>query len=92
MIAPIEKIVRQLPINRLIIEFQPEGQAHLSVTAFGPGIEPLLVRPPAGAPEGQQWLLALRAPRGRCYALDADMKDLVLIDEERAAIRNAAWA
>jgi len=52
----------------------------------------LLVRPPAGAPEGEQWLLALRSPKGRAYALDANLRDLDLTEAERAAIRNAAWA
>lgn len=92
LIAPIDSAVRQMPANRLTVRFRPEGQANLSVTTFGPGVEPLLVRPPAGAPEGQQWLLALRSPKGRCYALDAGLADLDLTEEERSAIRNAAWA
>ena len=92
VIAPIEKAIRQMPANRLLLHFRPEGEARTWITALGPGQEPLLVRPPAAAPEGQQWLLALRSPRGRPYALDAEMGDLELTDEERAAIRSAAWA
>jgi hypothetical protein len=92
LIAPIEKAIRQMPANRLTVHFKPEGQAHASVTTFGPGEEPLLVRAPAGAPEGQQWVLALRSPKGRSYALDARLRDLDLTGEERAAIHNAAWA
>jgi hypothetical protein len=68
------------------------GDAWNRVTVLGPGEEPLLVRPPADAPDGQQWLLALRSPKGRPYALDAGLRDLDLSEEERAAIRYAAWA
>lgn len=92
VLAPIEKAVRQMPANRLALTFRPPGDRRAWITTLGPGEEPLLVRPPAGAPEGEQWLLALRAPKGRAYALDAGMKDLELSDAERAAIRNAAWA
>lgn len=92
VIAPIEKGVRQMPANRLILHFRPPGDPRTWITALGPGEEPLLVRPPAGAAEGEQWLLALRSPKGKAYALDAGMKDLDLSEEERAAIRNAAWA
>jgi hypothetical protein len=92
VIAPVEKAIRQMPSNRLILHFRPVGDTRSWITALGPGEEPLLVRPPAGAAEGEQWLLALRAPRGKAYALDAGMKDLELSEAERAAIRNAAWA
>lgn len=92
VLAPLEKAIRQMPANRLILHFRPPGDARTWVTALGPGEEPLLVRPPQGAPQGEQWLLALRAPKGRPYALDANMKDLDLTHAERAAIRNAAWA
>ena len=92
LIAPIEKAIRQMPANRLILHFRPEGDARSWVTALGPGEEPLLVRAPLTAPQGQQWVLALRSPKGKPYALDADLKDLDLTDEECAAIRNAAWA
>jgi hypothetical protein len=92
VIAPIEKAIRQMPANRLVLHFRPPGDARSWITALGPGEEPFLVRPPAGAAEGEQWLLALRAPKGRPYALDAGMKDLDLSEAERAAIRNAAWA
>lgn len=92
LVAPIEQAIRQMPANRLTIHFRPPGAPRVSVKAFGPGEQPLLVRPPAGAPEGQQWVLALRSPKGRAYALDANLKDLDLTDEERAAIHNAAWA
>ena len=92
VIAPIEKVIRQLPANRLTIHFRPPGTDRPCGTTFGPGEEPLLVRPPAGAPEGEQWVLALRSPKGRPYALDAGLKELELSEEERAAIYNAAWA
>lgn len=92
VIAPIENAARQMPGNRLTLHFRPPGDPRAWVTALGPGEEPLLVRPPAGAAQGEQWLLALRSPKGRAYALDANLKDLDLTDEERAAIRNAAWA
>ena len=92
VIAPIEKAIRQMPANRLTIHFRPPGAARLYGTTFGPGEEPLLVRPPAGAPEGEQWVLALRSPKGRPYALDAGLRELELSDEERAAIYNSAWA
>ena len=92
LIAPIEKAVRQMPANRLTVHFRPEGATRAFATTFGPGEEPLLVRPPAGAPEGQQWVLALRSPPGRPYALDAGLTQLELSEEERAAIRSAAWA
>jgi hypothetical protein len=92
LIALIEKAIRQMPANKLTIHFRPEGQSHVSVTTFGPGEEPLLVRPPAGVPEGQQWVLALRSPKGRSYALDARLRELDLTGEERAAIHNAARA
>jgi hypothetical protein len=80
-----------MPANRLTIHFRPPGAERLYATTFGPGEEPLLVRPPPDAPEGQQWVLALRSPGGRPYALDAGMKDLALSEEERAAICRAAW-
>lgn len=92
LIAPIEKAIRQMPANRLTIHFRPPGAPRLSGTTFGPGQEPLLVRPPADAAQGQQWVLALRSPRGRYYALDARLGDLDLSEQERAAILNAAWA
>lgn len=92
LIAPIEKAIRQMPANRLTVHFRPEGAARPFGTTFGPGEEPLLVRPPPGAPEGQQWVLALRSPKGRPYALDAGLKDLDLSEEERLAILNAARA
>ncbi len=92
VIAPVEKAVRQMPANRLILHFRPEGDARSWISALGPGEEPLLVRPPLTAPQGQQWVLALRSPKGKPYALDANMKDLDLTGEERAAIRQAAWA
>ena len=92
LIAPVERAVRQLPANRLNVHFRPPGDARAGYKSFGPGEEPLLVRPPAGAAQDEQWLLALRSPTGRAYALDAEMKDLDLTDEERAAIRSAAWA
>ena len=92
VIAPVEKAIRQMPANRLTVHFRPEGAARAYGATFGPGEEPLLVRPPAGAPEGQQWVLALRSPKGRPYALDAGLRDLDLTEEERASIRNAAWA
>ena len=92
LIAPIETAVRQMPANRLTIRFRPPGAAGVSVKVYGPGQEPLLVRPPADAPQDQQWVLALRSPKGRCYALDAGLTDLDLSAEERAAIHNAAWA
>lgn len=92
VIAPIEKAVRQMPVNRLTLHFRPPGDAKTWVTPLGPGEEPLLVRPPAGAAQGEQWLLALRSPKGRAYALDANLKDLDLTDEERSAVRSAAWA
>lgn len=92
LIAPVEKAVRQMPANRLILHVRPAGDTRAWITALGPGEEPLLVRPPPGAAEGEQWLLALRSPKGKAYALDAGMKDLDLTEQERAAIRNAAWA
>lgn len=92
VIAPIEKAIRQMPANRLAIHFRPPGAARVSVKVFGPGEEPLLVRSPANAPEGEQWVLALRAPNGRLHALDASLRDLDLSEDERATIRNAAWA
>jgi hypothetical protein len=92
VLAPIEKVVRQMPVNRLTLHFRPPGDPRSWVTTLGPGEEPLLVRPPAGAAPGEQWLLTLRSPKGRAYALDAGMKDLDLSEEERAAIRSAAWA
>jgi hypothetical protein len=92
VIAPIEKAIRQMPVNRLTLHFRPPGDTRSWITPLGPGEEPFLVRPPAGAAPGEQWLLALRSPKGHAYALDANMKDLDLTDEERAAIRNAAWA
>lgn len=92
VLAPIEKAIRQMPANRLLVHFRPVGDTRSWITALGPGEEPLLVRPPAGAAESEQWLLALRSPKGRPYALDAGMKDLELTEDERAAIRNAAWA
>jgi hypothetical protein len=92
LIAPIEKAIRQMPANRLTVHFRPAGGSRLWGTTCGPGDEPVLVRPPAGAPQGQQWVLALRSPKGRPYALDAGLRDLDLTDGERAAIRNAAWA
>jgi hypothetical protein len=92
VIAPVEKAIRQMPANRLILHVRPPGDARSWSTALGPGEEPLLVRPPAGAAEGEQWLLALRSPKGRPYALDSGMKDLELSEAERAAIRQAAWA
>jgi hypothetical protein len=92
LIAPVEKAIRQMPANRLTVHFRPEGAPRPFGTTFGPGEEPLLVRPPAGAPEGQQWVLALRSPKGRPYALDAGLRELELTEEERTAIRNAAWA
>jgi len=92
VVAPIEQAVRQMPANRLTLRFRPPGDDKAWVTVLGPDEEPLLVRPPAGAAQDEQWLLALRSPKGRAYALDANMKDLDLTDEERAAIRTAAWA
>lgn len=92
VLAPIERAVRQLPVNRLNVHFRPPGDARAGYKSFGPGEEPLLVRPPAGAAPDEQWLLALRSPKGRAYALDSNLKDLDLTDEERAAIRTAAWA
>lgn len=92
LIAPIEKAIRQMPANRLVVHFRAEGQPRVSVTTFRPGEEPLFVRPPAGAPEGQQWLLALRSPKGTAYALDAGLRDLDLTDQERDAIYAARWA
>ncbi|WP_395611599.1 hypothetical protein [Allosphingosinicella sp.] len=92
VIAPIEKAIRQMPANRLTLHFRPPGDTRAWITTLGPGEEPLLVRPPAGAAQGEQWVLALRSPKGRAYALDANLKDLDVTDAERAAIRNAAWA
>lgn len=92
LIAPIERAIRSMPPNRLTIHFRPEGDVRVSVTTFGPGEEPLLVRPPAGTPDDRQWVLALGSPKGRAYALDAGLNGLDLTEEERAAILNAAWA
>ena len=92
VIAPIEQAIRQMPANRLVLHVRPPGDGRAWINALGPGEEPLLVRPPAGAPEGEQWLLALRSPKGRAYALDANLRDLDLTEAERAAIHNAAWA
>ena len=92
VIAPIEQSTRHMASNRLTIQFRPPGATKLSVEPYRPGVEPLLVRPPAGAPGDQQWVLALRSPKGRYYALDSNLSDLDLGEAERAAIFNAAWA
>src|SRR5207237_6425590 len=63
VIAPIERAVRQLPANRLNVHFRPAGDARAGYRSFGPGEEPMLVRPPAGSAQGEQWLLALRSPK-----------------------------
>jgi hypothetical protein len=78
--------------NRLTIHFRPAGAPRATVKVYGPGEQAFLVRPPADAPADQPWVLALRSPRGRYYALDAGLKDLDLSEQERAALQNAAWA
>lgn len=90
VIAPVEQAIRQA--GRLTIRFRPPGAARISVKVYAPGDEPLLVRQPADAPGNQQWVLALRSPKGRFYALDAGLKDLDLSGAERAAIASAAGA
>ncbi|HYD11804.1 MAG TPA: hypothetical protein VEC11_03050 [Allosphingosinicella sp.] len=92
LIAPIEQATRHMPSNCLTIHFRPPGAARASVKAYGPGEEPFLVRPPADAPPDQQWVLALRSPKGRSYALDVGLRDLELTEAERSRIYEAAWA
>lgn len=88
-IVPVERAVRDPKSNRLDIWFPRPGGGPPGKAAFRTG-GPLLVTPPAGAPAGQQWALALLGTKDWPILLDQDLKALDLTDAERAAIQAAA--
>ena len=51
---------------------------------------PLQVPPPPGAPADQQWVLALKSPKGRPHVLDSELAWLDLTDDERSRLLSAA--
>jgi len=88
LIVPIEQVNPQP--GRVYIRTRPLGAARASVDSFVPPAKPLLVRPPAGSPPEQQWVLALQGAK-RVYALDDRLALLDLTEAERSAVLAAAW-
>jgi hypothetical protein len=88
LIVPIEKVMHHQ--NKIYVHSRAPGAARAAVDAFTNPAAPLLVRPPADAPEGQQWGLALMGPK-RPYLLDSQLAWLELDEAERAAVLAAAW-
>lgn len=87
--VPIEKVMHHQ--NKLYVHSRPPGAERAVVDAFTNPATPLLVRPPDGAPEGQQWALALMGAK-RPYLLDSQLADLDLTEAERSDVLGAAWA
>jgi hypothetical protein len=85
----IEKVGRAP--NKYWVRFRAPGAAKSYVDTFK-GTTPLLIRPPQGAPPGEEWALALVSPGGRPHLLDQQLAWLDLTDEERSAVLAAAWA
>lgn len=76
--------------NRIDIWFhRPNGDGQPLLRSFRNGARPLLVAPPGGATDRNQ-ALALLGPRDHPILLDADLGELELTDQERAAIVRAA--
>lgn len=88
LIVPIEKVIRQP--GKLYVHTRAPGAERPVVDSFPNPAMPLQVPPPFGAPPDQQWVLALKAPNGRHYVLDAALARLDLTDEERGRLLSAA--
>ena len=86
--VPVEKVIRQP--NRLTIHSRLPGADRAFADSFANPETPLQVPPPAGAPADQQWVLALRSPKGRHYVLDSALAWLDLTDDERSRLLGAA--
>jgi hypothetical protein len=88
VIVAVEKVIRQP--RKLLLHTRLPGAARVRVDSFAQPEEPLLVPPPPGAPDGQQWVLALRAPGGGHYVLDSRLARLDLPEDERNRLLSAA--
>ena len=88
IVVAVEKAIRQP--RRLILHTRLPGAERVKVDSFAQGEEPLVVPAPPGAPEGQQWVLALRAPGGKHYVLDSRLAWLDLTEDERSRLLGAA--
>jgi hypothetical protein len=88
VVVPVEKVIRQPA--KLYLHTRMPGAARPCVDVFANPAMPLLVPPPPDAPADQQWVLALRSPRGRPHVLDSELAWLDLTDEERSRLLSAA--
>jgi hypothetical protein len=88
VIVPVEKAIRQP--GRITVHTRIPGGQRAYADTFGNPETALLVPPPAGAPADQQWVLALRSPKGRHYVLDSRLAWLDLTDDERNHLLSAA--
>jgi hypothetical protein len=88
VIVPVEKVIRQP--GRLTIYTRIPGAARPYADTFPVPDTALQVPPPAGAHADQQWVLALRSPKGRHYVLDSQLTWLDLAEDERNRLLSAA--
>ena len=88
VLAQVEKAIRQP--SRLTIHTRIAGADRAYVDSFANPEAPFQVAPPAGAPSNQQWVLALRSPKGRHYVLDSQLAWLDFTDDERNRLFGAA--
>src|SRR4051812_24389656 len=88
VIVPVEKVIRQP--GRTTIHTRVPGTARPYADTFAKAETALLVPPPPGAPADQQWVLALKSPKGRHYVLDSQLAWLDLPDDERNRLLSAA--
>lgn len=84
LLVPVEKVIRQP--GKLYLHTRVPGAMRPTVDVFPSPAMPLQVQ----GPDDRQWVLALKAPGGRHYVLDADLAWLELTDEERRRLLAAA--
>jgi hypothetical protein len=88
VVVPVEKVIRQS--GKTIVHTREAGAPRPFVDSFAAPEMPLVVPPPVGAAAEQEWVLALKAPGGRHYVLDAELAWLDLADDERSRLLSAA--
>jgi hypothetical protein len=88
IIVPVEKVIRRP--GKLVVHTRLPGAPRPYADSFSNPETALQVPPPPGAPADQQWVLALKSPKGRHYVLDSQLAWLDLSEDERNRLLSAA--